>query len=233
MTAAHFLRAQTNKQASKQANKQINKQPQQPQLQAQLHLQLQLQQLHFNSTCHNNFIAIWFQRAKDQEKDPFPSMWQHIKQIHIPKSDTHAREPDQAVSSKSLRPITIEATLWRVAAKAIVKDPAFQHWISLWTPNHAHGGVPGRGVHTAVAQLDTAFKKDSILISMDFAEAFDRVHPDLAVRALCGLGLPSELATALSWIWGNQKRWLHMSKFVSPENDLLIPAFLKGTLFSR
>ena len=73
---------------------------------------------------------------------------------------------DVACDDARVRPISVTGVFWRLWGSAKIKHASTQRWLKAWTPND---GTPHRGCHTA--------------------EAFDRVHPRLALQAFHSLGM--------------------------------------------
>ncbi len=112
------------------------------------------------------------------------------------------------MAAGSTRPIVIESVFWRAITSAIAANEGTRGWIDSWLPHAAHGGVSGRGVHSAVEALERIFNKGGIIISLDLAKAFDMIDPALAAEILRGLGLDERIVDALLWLWACQKRYV-------------------------
>ena len=167
--------------------------------------------------CYTELLEIWFCRARNGETHPFPMDWRVIKQVHIPKtSAAQHRHHAEPYSSKDMRPISVECTLWRVTISSIAHHKGFLEWVDSWRPSNAHGALPKRGVHTAIATLDEAFRSGEALVSQDFSEAFDRADPNICIQALEKAGMAPELTAALKWVWCHQVRWLCLGRYVHP-----------------
>ena len=148
----------------------------------------------------------WFERKS------FPTVWRHLRQTHIPKETGFCEAPQVS----KMRPIAIESIFWRIASAAWFKRMETADWVANWAPREAHGGIGRKSVYGALRAMDHGFAQGSILISLDFAQAFDRVIPSLALQCLQALGMPKEMVQACSHIWCHQLRWLQLRRFVAP-----------------
>lgn len=166
------------------------------------------------------------------EKGQYPSAFREIRQVHIPKEGARVRETDGAAAVSDTRPIAIEAVLWRVMASTLASDDNLRSWVEGWVPLAAHGGIPGRGVHTAAFELERRLDEDSILVSMDLEKAFDTVDPVLACEVFKELGLDQRIIAMLLWIWTGQRRYLCMGNELIPEPVDVATSLPQGDAFS-
>lgn len=137
-----------------------------------------------------------------------PSVFRNIKQVHLPKEDCTVT--CDAIAASSLRLISIQPHLWRVIAGCTASHQETKEWVAAWIPREFHGGIAGRGVHTALACLDSAMYKDDFLASLDLQKCFDHVSPQLACQVLRELRFPHTWAAAIESIWCHQSRWLQL-----------------------
>lgn len=131
------------------------------------------------------------------KKGQHPDSFRELRQVHIPKEGAKPRPKDGATSVAETRPIGIEACMWRI-------------WVDSWALLSAHGGLPGRGVHTALFEVERRLEAGSILVSIDLEKAFDTDDPLLACEILRMLGMDPEVVALFFWIWSGQKRFVGM-----------------------
>lgn len=90
-------------------------------------------------------------------------------------------------------------------------------WITTTLPSAQHGGIPGRGIHTALIPFLTSFEHQltspapggkQFLGSADLSKAFDRLAARKAIDALDRMQLPHQVLQPLRAAWTNQRRWL-------------------------
>ena len=108
------------------------------------------------------------------------------------------------------------------------------------SPAEFNGGVQHKGVHTAVACLDSEFCQNDFRISLDMQKCFDFVSPRFACEVLRKLGFPDAWASAIDSIWCHQRRWLQLfdttlSKPIRvgsfmPQGDGLAPLALNAVM---
>ena len=70
----------------------------------------------------------------------------------------------------------------------------------------------------------TSLDTDAYLISLDFQQAFDNVHPTLAIRIMSQLGLPAGICNMLTNVWSQQQRYMYL--------DIVRQSLPQGDAFS-
>ena len=98
------------------------------------------------------------------------------------------------------------AGLWRVMARNITARPAFWSWLRHRLDPAVHGGLEGRGVHTALLRLEELFRDSHAVATLDIRKAFDYVDPDFACDCLGAAGLDQDLVRATRCLWCGQVR---------------------------
>ena len=172
-----------------------------------------------------NEVAAWPLRAwqvyakllaRWQARRQWPEAWKHVRQVHLPKE--MSAEDGGAVHFSNMRPICVQSILWRVVASSITRHANVTRWLQQVLPHEAHGGIPGRGIDTAVSSLEEAFqKRSSILVTMDYSKCFDMVAPRLALKTLEAAGFPDVWFAMLSHVWLDQHRWLQLGQNFLPQ----------------
>lgn len=174
-------------------------------------------------------------------RNQFPQLWKHCRQVQVPKPGAEIH--GGACKPKDLRPISVFSGLWRVLTSTIARDASTQQWANQYLPEACHGGLKQKDVFTAIASLDHAHTHLKLpLVSLDYSKCFDRVHPELAIRAMNSAGLPTSLADMLRHVWCDQYRWLQYGSSTSlspartgsslPQGDGLCPMALTILLAS-
>ena len=139
-----------------------------------------------------------------------PEQWRQGRQVHIGKAGKASK--DGTYGAGDMRPITILSAWWRMFAGARLNSHATHEWVQKWAPAGAHGGLAGREVFTALAEMD----KMKAIASLDFAKAFDLAHPALALHALRLAGLPDDWHEIISFMWQGHSRFIHINNFCDP-----------------
>ena len=121
------------------------------------------------------------------------------------------------IKTADIRPISVLSVFWRVYSSAWAKSDQ----IRLWTRNHLHVDVAhGSGVAGAEAlaeQLQDIYASNNgCLASLDWAQAFDRMHPQISCDSMKAIGLAPPLACLLTQVWGKQQRFLEFDGHVHP-----------------
>ena len=160
----------------------------------------------------------------------YPQAWHQVRQVHLRKTDDEV--PDGSVPVETMRPIAVESIFLRVVSSAYVKSPQVQEWILSRVPDQCHGSIKQRGVATAWRQLNEAFERKEVLVSLDFSKCFDYVHPSLAIQNMHKQGLPDEWARILLAVWGHQVRWLCLGRNVHPTPEHVHTSMPQGDAFA-
>ena len=101
-----------------------------------------------------------------------------------------------------------------------MKSLAARQWMQGWIPKEAVAGKKGSDLYDVLTSLDT----DAYLISLDFQQAFDNVHPTLAIRIMSQLGLPAGICNMLTNVWSQQQRYMYL--------DIVRQSLPQGDAFS-
>ena len=146
--------------------------------------------------------------ARWQQRNCYPEVWTHYRSSFIPK-----RDPEEHVLPvDALRPLSVQSCFCRVVGGALMAKSQVKRWFEAQVSPCTHGALPGRGVHTALAALTTAFAAPgAVLVSLDLSQGFDRAIPELTVGMMARQGFPVQWAQYLMHVWGKQSRWLTWS----------------------
>lgn len=148
-------------------------------------------------------VKRWAQRGQ------YPRCWQQLRQVHLPKPTATCH--NGAYFASDLRPISVLACSWRVLTSSMAKCPATVNWTAAVLNNQCHGGRNGHDVFSAAAKLAESFySSDAILVTLDYAKAFDYVSPQTGLTMLEHCGFPAVWCSFLRHTWSNQQRWLQM-----------------------
>ena len=171
-------------------------------------------------------VNAWFQAGI------FPQQWQHMSMVIIPKPGKQPRV-DGAMAVDNLRPISVGCTIWRLVASSICKRDDTRDWVQHWTLPCFHGAVQQRDALTGLAALDQQVNAHRhALAAMDLSKAFDFISPQAVISILQRLGLPAQVACALKFIWGSQRRWLRWQQWTSPAPATVGSSVPQGDAFS-
>lgn len=96
------------------------------------------------------------------------------------------------VQVNQLRPITILSIWWRLWMSTLLQTPEVKAWISQHIPAEFAVGhnIPTEKV--AFELLDQ-FCRDKGLLTLDYSQVFDRLHPEVTISFLRKLGWPEKL----------------------------------------
>ena len=168
----------------------------------------------------------WFQGGV------LPQIWQRMSMVIIPKPGKQPRA-DGAMAVDDLRPISVECAIWRLLASTICKRDDTRRWVKQWTLPCFHGAVQQRDALTGLAALDQQINVHRhALAAMDLNKAFDFLSPEAVISILQRLGLPAQVAFALKFIWGAQRRWLRWQHWASPTPATVASSVPQGDAFS-
>ena len=173
----------------------------------------------------NCLVTRWVRRQS------FPRAWQQMRQVHIAKEETET----DGLEAGAMRPIVITSILWRVVSSCIATAPQLQQWQLDILHDSQYGGIPGRRLHQAVAQLAVAFERGLPMISLDYAKCFDHVCPSVVLAVMEQAGLPRPLLGLLKNVW-SQERVIELQGYVQhgtvavhsslPQGDSISPMAL-------
>ena len=170
----------------------------------------------------------------------WPKALMQWRQVHLSKPNKPAGELG------SLRPNSIGAAVYRLWSATRIRQ--LGPWLLRRFPNQVHGGLPGRGVHSALleplAELEAAQRSPQgslrFVGSSDLSKAFDAMHGSLSAGALRRLGVPRPLCDAWHRAWNAQERILQLAGSCSkravtevmalPQGDPASPAALTAPL---
>ena len=189
-------------------------------------------------------ISVWPQALWDDlaevfqawvTKGCFPETWSEINQVHLAKPGK-AREADGAVAISKLRPISLLSAFWRTFMSARLSTQEAQAWLEIHLHRSQAGGRKSRDAQSTFVELAEAFARSFYISSLDLSKAFDHVTPQRADSTLRWYGFPTNLANAVSRIWGRQLRYLswngetlarpHRVASSIPQGDALSPAVM-------
>ena len=158
----------------------------------------------------------------------------------------HLAKPGRPVGLLTdTRPISVGAAAYRAWSATRVRS--LGRFLTNQLPAEVHGGLPGRGVATAlleplveveVAQTG-AGRSLRYLGSSDLSKAFDSLHGRLATAALRRLRYPASLCQALTRAWAGQRRLFQLGLtaptavtevYALPQGDPHSPAGLTAPL---
>ena len=175
-----------------------------------------------------------------EEGRNWPRALRQWRQVHLNKP---GKSPGVL---ENLRPISIGAAVYRLWSATRIRQ--LGPWLRHRLPNQVHGGLPARGVHTALleplAELEVAQRAPrgnlKYVGASDLSKAFDALHGALAVPALQRLGVPAPLCRAWQQAWRRQERVLQIAGMCSkeavtkveclPQGDPASPAALTAPL---
>ncbi|CAJ1351994.1 unnamed protein product [Effrenium voratum] len=128
-----------------------------------------------------------------------PRVWKQIKVVLLPKPDG------------GNRPLAIASFAWRLGASEVLAGLA--DWTESWLPLQLYGGVPNRSADQLHARLHAAVHQRSAQrpvagCKADVRKCFDRVHPEIALRAMEWWGAPSATTNFLRDFYSGQERFV-------------------------
>lgn len=145
----------------------------------------------------------------------FPSTWQHMLQVHIPKTGAEGSRGNQPASK--LRPISLLSAWWRMYVRARLAGPAEEAWLADTLQPGQHGGCKDRDGAAAFMDLAECYARGQYVGTLDLSKAFDHITPERAVCFLTWHGFPEALCQAIQQLWGSQKRYLMWHGHVLPQ----------------
>ena len=118
------------------------------------------------------FLMLWHEWCV---RDCFPDNWNHCRHVMLPKDSDYC---DGILPVQALRPICVQSLICRLLSSAMARRA--RHLSAALVSNDVHGAVQGRGLHSAILALDSAYEQNHILCSLDLAKAFDHMSAELA-----------------------------------------------------
>ena len=170
----------------------------------------------------------------------------------------HLAKPHKEVGKfENLRPISIGSCIYRLYSGIRMQHVSM--WLTRRVPTCFHGGIKGRGTHTALTVSLCEMQKTQrnmrqangqrvlrrspgfkFLGASDLSKAFDKMAGTLAGASLSRMGLPQGLVRALEQAWTQQKRFMVLGSFVGakclgnigclPQGDPSSPIALLGPI---
>ena len=195
-------------------------------------------------------LAILFQNI-EEGTGVWPEAMTQWKQVHLAK-------PHREVGKlENLRPISIGSCIYRLYSGIRMQHVSM--WLTRRVPTCFHGGIKGRGTHTALTVSLCEMQKTQrnmrqangqrvlrrspgfkFLGASDLSKAFDKMAGTLAGASLSRMGLPQGLIRALEQAWTQQKRFMVLGSFVGakclgnigclPQGDPSSPIALLGPI---
>ena len=136
-------------------------------------------------------------------------------------------------SRLNTRPISIQSAICRTIATALAQKDEVKQWVQQHVTPEVHGGVSGRGVHTAVLALASSFQHEhAVLLSLDMKKGYDYADPELVVGHLRRRGLPEHWCQYFAHVWMEQYRWLEWDNHVCPEPEFVSRSLPQGDPFA-
>ena len=91
------------------------------------------------------------------------------------------------------------------------------------------GAKGGLGAEDLAARLQTSFAaRNQFLVSLDYSQCYDAMHPEITASMLRELGFPAELWSLLRLGWGHQWRWLQWERHTHDQGLLAQQATPQG-----
>ena len=125
----------------------------------------------------------------------FPEVRRHSRMVLIPKVAVST-----CLDVAQLRPISVQPLFVRLLSSVFDQRSQSKQWICQVIPRSLHGCIKGRGIHTALLPLETAFARGGILVSLDMKKAFDTSVPSSGWHA-CAMGESTCLGLGWSRSW--------------------------------
>ena len=174
---------------------------------------------HGDELCHFP-LAAWSQLAillrRWAARQCYPKVWQHYRQVNLPKQSP----VNGQLEVKHTRPISIQSAVCRTIATALAQKSEIKRWLKDFVTPHVHGGVPGRGLHTAALALASSFQQEhAVLLSLDMKKGYDFAEPELVIGHLRRRGLPEHWCQYFTHVWREQYRWIEWDHYVHPEPE--------------
>ena len=135
-----------------------------------------------------------------------PEALKHMYQVQLPKPGASSQG---LTCVAKLRPIVVQSILWRTVCSALARRPCTREWVEAILPAQAYGGIREREAAQAIIALSEHWRQQrGVLVSLDYAKAFDTVSPRLATRVLAQAGMPRAWVQLVEQVWGHQSRIL-------------------------
>ena len=187
---------------------------------------------HGDELCHFP-LAAWSQFAillrRWAARQCYPKVWQHYRQVNLPKQSP----VNGQLEVKHTRPISIQSAVCRTIATALAQKSEIKRWLKDFVTPHVHGGVPGRGVHTAALALASSFQQEhAVLLSLDMKKGYDFAEPELVIGHLRRRGLPEHWCQYFTHVWREQHRWIEWDHYVHPEPEHVSRSLPQGDPFA-
>ena len=147
-----------------------------------------------------------------------PQQLTEVRQVNLPK--LHKIDQNGRLAVQGLRPISILSAFWRLWASAFIKDDSVSQWISRHKHPDIIHGRQSLGCETAAQLLQDSYVNDQYICSLDYQEAYDRMHPAVTSQFLHALGWPGGFCQVLHQVWGNQRRFV---QFENHTHDQVLP----------
>ena len=162
-----------------------------------------------------------------QSTGTLPVQLQEARQVSLPKA--HKRSSNGTIEVKNLRPITVMSSFWRIWAAMWLQSAALQTWRQQYIPACVAGAKGGLGAEDLAARLQTSFAaRNQFLVSLDYSQCYDAMHPEITASMLRELGFPAELWSLLRLGWGHQWRWLQWERHTHDQGLLAQQATPQG-----
>jgi hypothetical protein len=138
------------------------------------------------------FLELW---SRWVSRGVFPEVRRHSRMVLIPKVAVST-----CLDVAQLRPISVQPLFVRLLSSVFDQRSQSKQWICQVIPRSLHGCIKGRGIHTALLPLETAFARGGILVSLDMKKAFDTSVPSSGWHA-CAMGESTCLGLGWSRSW--------------------------------
>ena len=140
----------------------------------------------------------------------WPNIVKCITVTCLPKKDGPVLNPNQ------IRAIGVSSVVY-----SLWSSLRFRHlstWMNSIAPSCLLGGIPGRSADSHEIDLSLEFHEhdqnpDPIAIFLDRAKCFDMLVPDFAVQIACDIGLPLNVARALTGFYRGQIKIFKIGRF--------------------
>jgi ribonuclease HI len=137
-----------------------------------------------------------------------PKPWLMVRVVGIPKVD-----------STTLRPLSVEATIFRAIMSSITAD--LSNWVAAWAPECLAGAMRGRcmdDLHEAfVTKLEAAGDGDFAGVKLDLKRAFDMTRCEYVDDIALKLGCPAELVRLWRFFDKEHRKFVEYGGWVHPQ----------------
>ena len=159
--------------------------------------------------CFHDLVLQW------AEMGTLPPQLLQARQVTMPKPDKI--EEGSRLHVSGTRPLTVMSVWWRAYASAWVHCKQMSEWTSANLDSRVCYGKGSESPEASVDRLQTQYAKHGgVLGTLDFSQAFDRIHPKLTSAALAELNFPPGLARLLELAWGEQQRFIQWDGHTCP-----------------